>query len=467
MLDEPIAEPHSMDWRAERGCLPKMLETVSSQPAYVPRIAEIVLFVRDLDEDQEICYHEEDHDYKIYNTAKRGFEGHPRWEAGVVTQVAAEQVTIDDLVLQGGKANPLNYADFRLEPLPDPNDPNSKNESRRYRYLSLHHTRPFVFYKELHANIPKNRWHTTVKNALMLSATFTLVEKTRFRGVWPNASVFCKAIYLGAELLLVGDVVRLISANDPSRQKVTDILQITDISLDFANLDLASDNDKDEQHHNMKVKITGKAYTVDHERSSSNNPINFDAVNDKLSDVASIYLNLYPRHGASHSAKFPFSRILGRCYEANAMLLWFPDTDVPDLSIGLSGTVNAREYARTSDKRIVKRGRQKWFWAETRTEALDLETFNGVSVGAKDNTREPRKWVKHIDIIDGMAGNQDTAKRRREFQDTSPSLRKCKHPSAMANNVVETELKAGRKRNRVDDDESHLERSKDFVILSE
>ena len=381
-IDEPISEPYSLDWQAERANLPKILDDIGRQPAWVPRIGEIVLFVRKLNPGEEICFRDEqgnDADYGLWSTTAYQFVGKPIWEAAVIGQVAVEQPTIEDLVKESFKVANVTQSGFRVEPLPDVNG-RDKNLSKRMCYVPLHHLRPFAFYREFLNKIPEEDWHPTIKHALSIMATFSLVEKYHFKGAWPDADISCRGIYIGAELILVGDTVRL----GPAGSRVRDILQITSIRLHLAGLDKSSDNDRDGGHpYQSTVVIAGKAFTLKPKGDS------FKAVNAKAPAILpnlQDYGDWEYRHAHDKKLQVAFSRVLGRIYEPEAMLLWFPplstsdgDLDVSesvDLSKGLDGIRSAREYATANDKRI-SHGR-KWYWGDHRAESLDLHTINGL-----------------------------------------------------------------------------------------
>ncbi|KAF2177658.1 hypothetical protein K469DRAFT_602462 [Zopfia rhizophila CBS 207.26] len=411
-LDETITESMSMDWRAEQEILPTMLKKLRSEPQWLPRTGDLVLFIRTLPPDVEICQ-DKDGGFQFYDHANKIFVGYPTWEAGVVGQPPAEDLAIDDLVAQTEKEMGVSYSGCRIEPLPDPNDTN-KSLSKRYKYVPLHHTRPFIFWKEFLGHIPEEQWHPTVKNALTVMSSFSLMGKHRFRGTWPNASIHCHGIYIGSELLSVGDTVRLLPKSPSST--CTDVLIIKSIRLKLSNLDLASDNDYDEgRPYNSTVLITGPAYTSDLTR------LNKEYLTSSPPPRSmSKYPEFYPLHPPSKELQISFSRILGRLFEADAMTLWFPSLSEdmktvlpPDLSLGVEGVVGARQFARERDRRIEGMLGSSWFWGDTRAEALDLETVNGLEVGRFDRDRNPKEWRKMIKTMDMMTSEKEREEARK------------------------------------------------------
>lgn len=424
-VDEPIKETMSLDWRAEQKLLPAMLAKISSQPAWVPRMAEIVLFVKKIGPGEEICRDNKSGEYKIYNHKMQNYTGFPRWEAGVIGQPAAEAVSIEDLVVETGKEFQVNYSGFRVEPLPSPND-NNKTLSKQYKYVPLHHTRPFVFWREFLNHIPEDEWHPTIKHAFTVMSSFSLLDKYKFKGTWPSASISCRGIFIGSELILVGDVVRLMPTSENSL--CTDVLQISAIKLKLSNVDRANDNDYDEGHpYNSAVHISGKGFTLDPSHSASGGQLTVNnGTESHFPNSIDGYEKWYPRHNLTKEMVIPFNRILGRCFEAEAMILWFPQTQshesgnnlAPDLNEGLSGIYQARKYSSQHDKRISDG--KRWFWGDSRTDALDLETLNGQEVGRHDTNRDPNKWRKLIKIIEGFANAEEKIALKRSTLEQRP-----------------------------------------------
>ncbi|KAF9635892.1 Transcription-silencing protein Clr2 [Lasiodiplodia theobromae] len=408
-VNEPIKETLSLDWRAERNCLPKLLDKLSKQSHWIPRPGELVLFVRNLSHDAtEICFDDATGQYKVWSTVQRRFGSHPRWEAGVITQAAAETPRVEDLTTETEKQYQRNYSGFRVELIPDPNSP-LKQLSKQHKYLPLTAIRPFAFWSEFLCGISEDDWHPTIKHAFTAMSSFSLVEKQRFVGTWPTASVACRGIYIGSELVLCGDTVRLMPRQQGA--DVTDILKITSIKLNFVNLDTASDDDYDQGHpYNSFVHITGKAFTTEPMRAASRIPLT--ETERSGTPIEGYEDEWYWLHDPEKSLRIPFNRILGRCFEAEAMQLWFPSKSSsynngqgPELSRGLEGLLRARQYSSQEYSKIEKG--KSWFWGDSRVEALDLATVNGHEVGKHDKSRDPKTWRKLLKVKEGSAGSED------------------------------------------------------------
>ncbi|KAL0264576.1 hypothetical protein SLS55_000526 [Diplodia seriata] len=408
-IDEPVKETLSLDWRAERKCLPRVLDELSKQGQWIPRPGELVLFERNLSPGAtEVRFDDATGEFKVWSVTHRRFGTHPRWEAGIVTQTAAETPHVEDLTNETDKQYQRNYSGFRVEPIADPNS-TVKHWSKKHRYLPLTAIRPFSFWSEFLHGVPEQEWQPTIKHAFTAMSSFSLVEKQRFKGTWPTATIACRGIYIGPELVLCGDTVRLM----PSQQgaDVTDILRITSINLRLMNLDTTSDDDYDQGHpYNSAVHITGKAFTSEPTRAASRIPLT--EIERSRMPIEGYEEEWYWLHAPEKSLRIPFSRILGRCFEAEAMQSWFPSKSSgysneqgPGLSRGVEGMFRARHYSSQEYSKIEKG--KTWFWGDSRVEALDLATVNGQEVGKNDKTRDPKTWRKLIKVMEGSAGLED------------------------------------------------------------
>ncbi|KAE9978923.1 hypothetical protein BLS_000198 [Venturia inaequalis] len=410
-LDALIKEEMSMDWRVERMNIKTHLEKTSKQPSYLPRLAELVLFVRKLQESEEI--RRDGEQYKIWNRDEEEYTGTPKWEAGVVTQLAEEDCSIQDLTIQTPKNNAVNYAGFRVEPLPNPNS-DQKTLSKQYTYVWLNQIRPFVFWREHLARTPQQAWSPTIQNALSVMSSVALVEKYRFKGSWPSAKVFNKGIYIGSEFICEGDFVRLLPTNK-SADIITDILKVESITLVFTNLDKSSENDYDDGHpYNSTIYLTGAIFTMDKERA-----FNQQRLTRVLPASFEQYGPWFQRTEINKLSRVPFHPVMGRCYHPDAMQLWLPGSlessatksKSAGISSGLAGLREARDMSTKQDVRITHG--KTWLWEESRAQALDLHEINGHETAAYDEDRDPKEWRKQIRILDGTAG----AAEREELQD--------------------------------------------------
>lgn len=408
-IDETIEEPMSLDWRAEQEILPGLLRKLKDSPQWVPRVGDIVLYVRDLPEDVDILRDPVTREYRMHNEKTNSWLDHPIWEAGLVGQIPAEPIMIDDIYQNGNKESNVIYSGVRVEPLPDVNSLD-KSLSKRHKYIPIRYTRPFMLWKQLLHQV--SEWHPTILNAQAVTSTLSLVGKYRFKGVWPEASVYCRGIYIGHEMLVVGDTVRLLPSVGHSQTTCTDILVIKSIRLKWTNLDKASGNDWDTgQPYNSSIWVYGAAYTSDSARTNEEWLSNDHLY---LPKEAKDYGKWYPLHSSSKELAVPYSRIMGRLYERNAMALWLDtkSNDHPLLDAGREGLVESRVFAKKHDQRIAREPDATWYWGDSRAQALDLRTVNGLDVAAYDQERDPKEWRKKIKIMEGMTGNKIVPKKK-------------------------------------------------------
>jgi hypothetical protein len=399
-MDEIIEQPLSPDWRAEQKLLPGALKTLKQQDQWIPRIGDIVLYIRDLPKGVEIMRHEETGEYQLYDEENEELLGAPSWQAGLVGEVPADIPAVTDLHRNDSKTSVI-YAGVRVEPLPSPNDAD-KSLSKRHRYVSLRQTRPFVLWRELLEKVPQAHWHPTVLNALTVSCTLSLVGKYRFRGTWPDATVYCHGIYIGSELLVVGDTVRLFPSTTKLQTRCSEVLVIKTIRLKWSNLNVASNNDYDEgRPYNSEVYIYGSAYSSD---PSAMNKEFLSEANAEPPKAAAEYGEWFPLHPTSKELAVPFTRIAGRLYERDTMTFFLnsdPD-DRPTLDDGREGLLEARAFARNHDQRITDSFGATWFWADDRADALNLQTINGLDVTKHDPRRDVYAMRKDIKLLDDM-----------------------------------------------------------------
>lgn len=406
-----------MDWRAERAVL-RTFDTLSSQPAYLPRIGELVLFIRSPDADTEICREDSSGEYKLFDAGSGTFRGHPSWQAGVVAQAAdaVEPLNLEDVLEVPSRSQSITYSGFRVEPLPAPGH-KDKSLSKQYKYVPLNLIRPFVFWTEFMHGIPLDQRHQTITNALAVMASWSLIEKFRFKGTWPNASVLCKAVYLGSELITIGDAVRIrASSNDPmSIKDALDVLHVTHIKLELTELRPIDDSVRPEPFKSMLV-FYGKSYTLYQKRADPANlqPLSRQEAFDLPRGMSGY--TWYRRHPASRYCRVTFNLVVGRVFEAEPMLLWFPMTSdassqQPSLDYGYAGLLEARAYAKAHDKRIP--AGKNFYWGESRGDCLDIHELNGIALSAHDPDRtEDREdeWLASAKLLSKAASQRDKQK---------------------------------------------------------
>lgn len=389
-----IRETGSMDWRAERPRLDEYLEKLDMQPAYLPRVGELVLWSPGFE--GELAWNPATKSIQIYSSTERRYHGTPEWRAGVVGQVPEEEVMLQDLVETAPKSSGINYSGFRVETFPDPLGMD-KSYSLHYRYVPLNCIKPFNAYEIFLQGIPRPKLHPSIEYAMTIMSSFSLLDKHHFQGTWPNASISCRGIFIGAELLAIGDAVRL-------RTPTVDVMVIDAIKLHLTNC--IEDPTSPQLAEQYKVRISGKVYTKHASKTAHDihhpQPLSPDQVADVFQTLGMTdYGSWYREHGGK-TITVSQDMIIGRCYEPDALQLLFGTLDC---TLDVAGVQKARVYSRQVDNRIGEG--KTWFWGDFRTQTLAIDSLNGEDVGHYSETRDVKMWRANLKIIDGDANPVD------------------------------------------------------------
>lgn len=403
-LDQPITEDESMDWMAENTLLEEHLERVAIQQAYIPRLGEIVLWTPSFE--GELRWDPASERIGVYSIKKERFVGEPQWRAGIVTQTPREDVSLYDIVETSEKQWEVNYSGFRIETFPDPLS-TDKSYSLHYNYVHLKCIKPFNAFEVFMQRIPREDFHPSIEYAMTVMSSFSLVKKHRFRGTWPDASIYCQAIFLGAELLLVGDAVRLkpkgCTADDALESRISDVLVVDEIRLDL--ISCIDDFDSTQMAENYRVRIRGKVYTNSPlrastlgDRASPGQPMSGDEVIAAFRYTGMSGYGDWYRLFSGQVAEVSQDVIVGRCSEPDAMQIMFGSLS---LSRDLHGVLMGREYSRQTDQRIA--GDKHWFWGDYRTQTLAVDSINGEEVGQYSEARDVKMWRTTLRVMAGTA----------------------------------------------------------------
>lgn len=407
-IDEPVSEPRSMDWRAENKLVREHIVRVGLQGSYIPRVGEIVLWVPRLD-GGELKYNEQEKSYQIYSAKKHRFIGRPDWRAGTVSEAPdKDPVVIEDLIEPTKKTWEVNYSGFRVETFPDPNS-DDKSASLQYQYVHIHVLRPFNSWPTWLENVPQKKWHPSIKHAMKVMSSVCMINKYHFKGTWPNASIHCRGMFLGPEMLIVGDTVRLKpkGATLHRLSPVTDVMVIK--RIEFRLNSCIEDPQSPHLAKSYSVRVRGNVYSRLPTRAYrtpegyGSQPLNQQEVMEAFQQVGmSEYGAWYRTHKPGTAVEVSHDMIIGRCYEPTAMRLMFGHTSI---DYDLFGTLVGRDWSRKTDDRMEDG--QDWFWADYRVQALALDTLNGDEVGRYSEAREPKMWKGVLNILDGTATQAD------------------------------------------------------------
>jgi hypothetical protein len=383
-----ITEPSSIHWLLEKEIanLPAYLKDLPSQKRWIPRLGEIVLVARNVTHDQFIKFDEAAGITKIFD-ATLGWIGLPVWEAAVVTQSDKKAMTVG-LLDPNMSAETDRVDGFRVEPMSEVGNPN-KAWSTRYIHVSHFHMRQFSHWQELLGGTDPNNLrncHPTIRHALTVMSSLSLVERYHFSSNGNEARVWCKGIYIGAEFIVKNDVVRFTSPilNNSIGKEVVLIKHI------YVSYNL------DREPAPVSIHVEGLAYTTDPQHASGEyqRPIPAESLPSstmrdyglwyQMAGGAQIrvpYTNLFTRltegvYGVSIIGKPTLTKV-ARGGGARHLGM---NEHIVDITFGFEGARLAREYSQQYDARL-KRSGKAWYIAEDRVDQLDLHLINGQDVG--------------------------------------------------------------------------------------
>ena len=288
-------------------------------------------------------------------------DDHIEWKAGLVTEVPHPlPLPID--ISEIASSNPdkknlaMNYTGFRIETMTDVNA-DRKDEQLQWHYLPVSSLRPFKYYSAYLAGKLRGQWHKSILNALNSLSSFSLALPLKLVGRWPNAWVLYAGIYLGAELLVVGDAVALLPSLKQKKLAVqpNQVLVVTAVILAFRNLEA------DPPQYNrvtgdtcsaIDIRLHGTLYTV----CSSPNDSGSEAMDIEdptkpelpptMRDPNTEY-KLVAQPGIIHSV--PLSRVQGRLHEPAALEAYSLPENAP--SLAAVGVLEGRKYSKENDAR--------------------------------------------------------------------------------------------------------------------
>ncbi|KAI4289661.1 MAG: hypothetical protein L6R35_001066 [Caloplaca aegaea] len=448
-LKRKIEEKASLDWRAEKPLVDLFASTIPDQLSFLPRYGEMVFYLRPLPPHLQLRYDPSTQIFRIWDNNSSTYASSsfpPKWLAGIVTQVPSILPTELNSADQDG--NNLTATGYRIHALPCPSS-TQKYLSKQHTYTPLSLIRPFFLHPNTLHCVSPSTYHPSVANALTLSATVSLIDKHTFTGAWPDAAIHSRGIFISGEAYWIGDTAVLLPEQDPSSsaQEIAEIIHITDIVTSFHNLQPSNNTNNNDNNKTGKDDVTGNNCTHItislHGHVYTSNP-----THNSLSRLP-VPLEAYtsPMHGygtwfyidqAKDIWAAPFSRIMSRLYEKEAMDAWMPSSspsskesdriDISTLGQTSQAIISTRSsHAARTDARILllllsrrnNKQKNKWFWGDHRAEALDLATVAGMDVGAYDEERRPGVWRDVLRVLDGRAAGAGAVgvsgvKRRRE-----------------------------------------------------
>ncbi|KAH8700562.1 transcription-silencing protein Clr2-domain-containing protein [Talaromyces proteolyticus] len=407
-MDESIREPQSMDWRAENKLLREQIVRLGLQSSYIPRVGEVVLWIPQMG--GELRYDDESGTHRIYSTKDSRFKNIPEWRAGIIGETPdKDPVVLEDLIESTPKQWAVNYSGFRVETFPDPNS-DEKSALLQYKYVHIHAIRSFYSWPIYLKGVPQESWHPSIKHAMTIMSSLSLIDRYHFKGKWPNASVYCRGMFIGPEMIIVGDAVRLKPKGarlDRDLPNVTDVMVID--RIEFKLISCIDDQQSSLLAEKHALRVRGKVYSVSptkaYRKPNEYAPLPLSrqqVINAFQQAGMTEYGPWYQTHKFGTSVEVSQDMIIGRCFEPPAMELLFGNLF---LGFDLYGMLASRDWSRRSDNRMLEG--QDWFWADYRTQALAIDTLNGEDVGRYSDARDCKMWKGVLNIIDGNASQHD------------------------------------------------------------
>ncbi|KAJ5084807.1 hypothetical protein NUU61_009386 [Penicillium alfredii] len=409
-VDEEVEQRMNMDWVLTHEWLGEFFERMKLQAAFIPRRGETVLWTYSLE--GQLVWNDKTNAIEMLSD-KGEWLGIPEWRAGVVTQVPEEETVVQDIVETSKKKHGVNYSGFRVEMLPDPLS-DDKSFSLQSRYLPLKCIKPMNSWEIFLQTKRREDLHPSIENALTTMSSWSLLTKYRFEGTWPDASVFCKGIYIGSELLVIKDAVRLkpwgykLAENEDDTSAkglfhlVTDVMVIEEIRLVLTD---CIDDPQDPQLANLySPRISGKVYTIDQHRANSQ-PFSDDPIKLMTADEVTAAFQQVGMHGyggwrqvaGGKSCTVSQTMVLGRCHEPDANEFLYGDRL---LGHDLHSVLSGRRFSTQVDARIPED--KSWFWGDYRAETLGITTMNNIDCGPGAEQRaDPERWQAILKIAQG------------------------------------------------------------------
>lgn len=320
----------------------------------------------------------------------------PEWMGGIITQVPipSEPVQLNDITEETPKKHNVSSSGFRIECYPNPND-KDKSFSKQYVHVPLHQIRPMSFCDDALNGVAIENWHPTIQNVMTAMGSVSCVQRYKIKGNWPNFSMFCGGIYVGAEAVWAGEPLRLMPRSQETF--VIDVMVPDAFVVRVHGLESEPDGTvTGNRAKKIHLLAVGSVFTVDSESSEGRQVEDTD-----LPKSMHAYGPWYHKSEFYSKYETGFTYILGRLYEFGAMQKWFPAIlPVEALNHGMECTRTARVYA-TTHRNDHSGAHLGWYWGEDRASALDLATFNGIDVGEYNKEREPKKWREVLAVLDG------------------------------------------------------------------
>ena len=355
-------------------------EKYRTLPSFLPRKGELVIFYSD--EEPNCRFEETTQHFKVFHEDSGDFVGFPVWKAGVIAAEPEKQLGHEDLSPPPYERLDVTNRSYRIELYPDPDDKDKRLSNETY-LVPLNRIRPLSMYHEFLSGVSQNQWHETIHNALKVINTVCFVDPIGFAGKWFSYSVRCRGVWIGAELFINGDAVRLLPAKGNDNQ-IDQVMIINRIDHRFENDDIHDER--------SSIVVAGPVITINKNRSFQDDPFTAAEERELLLPASTAGYSWYPidvstdghPSAAIHEGflddwqEIPVSFIVGRLYDAKAMKTLL---DIDNFDVSGLGMKQARRWAKQHRTNMKVNTRQGWILTVDRVQSLNIETLNGRAVG--------------------------------------------------------------------------------------
>ena len=316
-----------------------MITELPEQDSWVFRIGEIVCYVADPSTEVHQARTKTDSKFLEVNPETREIIGRPPWRAGkcrkvkthhpkllayiskcagVITQVPDTKVNITTLGQKyGEEVEDLHLSGYLIEPFPDFFCP-EKDATVASLYVPTRHMYPFAYAIELHKGLFPREYHGSIYSAMERMCNFSLVYQQYIKGQWPSAILYFAGIYLGAELIVVGDAVRIRS--EFLEKRCHEIMIVKSIKLKYNNLEPEEDGSvTGEKFALRRLLFRGYGYTTDEDHINVGEEVPFseEFAAHKAMRQQQKSVTWYRIGQPGQEMEVDFSRIIGRLFEAS------------------------------------------------------------------------------------------------------------------------------------------------------
>lgn len=401
-----------------------IMDIYGDAQSFEPRKGELVLYYENCH--PPLGLDPSTQQFLMYSSTSPPVGERPPWRAGIVAQIPATRSTLDDLIPSRQVNREVENPDLFVIELYD--DLASLNGSMPLQslHVALDHIRPFVMLHELLAGQYQHSWHRSIKNAMNALNSICVVEPRSIKARPPMVQVSCNGAWIGAELILIKDVVRL--APRSGQHSIDSVMHVQDIRLEF---------DKSIRDCVANAHLIGTIYSLTKGQSTRTTSLS-------AAELAELPRSMhgyawYPREDTRGRPLFKaaLSTIVGRCFAKQAMVSMIAMEDL-DSGISLS-RCRSWSMAHDPERLNVKGG---WRLTNDRSEALRLEMLGGMAIG-RGRQREKLRTLLHDNGSNDWQNPIDhTDPRRRPLSNgAGPSLTLDQDKQSADNQVEDDQMR--------------------------